>query len=441
MNTLLMILVGVILTLGTGIFVAAEFSFIALDVATVRRRVAEGDKRAAGVLKAIRHLSTQLSGAQIGITLTTILLGYTTQTALTTYFADLFHSTSMAKGLATTLAVVLALVIVNLYSMLFGELVPKNLALAAPLKIAGWVAPLQKSFTWLFKPIVNSMNATANAIVRMFGVTPMEEISSARSASELAAMVLHSAQEGALDANTASRFVKSVGMEKLTAVDAMRDRGRMETIAASASAQDLIDLARETGHSRFPVIEDDADDIVGVAHLRRAIGVPFEKRDQVPVASSSIMTDIPRVPETVSLAPLLVELRDQGTQMAIVVDEYGGTSGLITLEDVVEEIVGEIADEHDPRRRGVRTDSDGTWILSGLLRPDEVGELTGVYLPEDGPFETLAGLILSRLGRMPEVDDSIEINGHVLKVMRLDQRRIAQVRLIPAPPEVVEVQS
>lgn len=432
MNTVLMIIVGVVLTLGTGIFVAAEFSFIALDPATVRRRVAEGDKRAAGVIPAIEHLSTQLSGAQIGITLTTILLGYTTQTALTTYFSTLFHSTALASTVATTLAVILALVIVNAYSMLFGELVPKNLALAAPLKIAGLVAPFQKSFTWLFKPVVYTMNTVANKIVTAFGVEPMEEISSARSASELAAMVRHSAEEGALDVNTAQLFTKSVGMGQLTAVDAMRDRGRMETIVASASAQDLVNLARDTGHSRFPVIDADADDIVGVAHLRRAIGVPFDKRDAVPVTSSSIMTDIPKVPETVSLAPLLVDLRDQGTQMAIVVDEYGGTSGLITLEDVVEEIVGEIADEHDPRRRGVRAAEDGTWQLSGLLRPDEVGELTGVYLPEDGPFETLAGLMLSDLGRMPTVGDTIDVNGNTLKVVAMDGRRISQVLLIPA---------
>ncbi|MDO5747180.1 MAG: hemolysin family protein [Actinomycetaceae bacterium] len=431
MNTLVMIVIGVVLTLGTGVFVAAQFSFVALDSAAVERRAVEGDKRAASVREALRRLSTHLSGAQVGITLTTILLGYTTQVALTTTLTDLFGNWGVASALATVLGVVVALVVVNLFSMLFGELIPKNMALADPLYVAGVVAPLQKAFTWLFSPLIAFFTGTANRVVRALGVTPMEEISSARSASELAAMVRHSAEEGALDVNTATLFTRSVGMGELSAVDVMRSRGHMETLDSDATADDLIELAKTTGHSRFPVIGENSDDILGVAHLRRAIGVPFERRSQVPVTSSSLMTELPRVPETVSLAPLLIDLREQGSQMALVVDEYGGTAGLVTLEDVVEEIVGEIADEHDPRRRGLRMSGDGAWLVPGVWRPDEVQTHTGIFLPEDGPFETIAGLILFELKRMPQQGDTVTVNDCMLEVLQMDGHRIECVKVYP----------
>ena len=437
----LMVLLGVLLTAGTFVFVSAEFSLVALDQASVERRAQEGDRSASQVLRATRSLSTQLSGAQVGITLTTILLGYTTQTSVASLLEDLLGVVGLAQALATTVAVFVAAVLVNAFSMLFGELVPKNLALAHPLRTAGMVVPFQMMFTSLFRPLIVVLNGAANWVLHRMGIEPQEEISSARSANELAALVRHSAEEGTLDTSTASLFTKSIRISELSAVDVMTDRGLVQTLPADAVAADVIALARDTGHSRFPVTGDDIDDILGFVSLRRAVAVPFERRGDVSVQSSSLLAPAPRVPETVALGPLLVQLRDEGLQMAVVVDEYGGVSGIVTLEDVVEEIVGEVSDEHDHRRRGIRRQADGSLLVPGRIRPDELEERTGVVLPDDGPYETVAGLVMTELGRVPEVGDCVDVAGSHLEVTQMKGRRITQVSLVPpAPHEDEEVE-
>lgn len=422
-----MVLLGVLLTVGTALFVAAEFSMLALDPTQVEERVKRKEKGAAGVLKALQHLSTQLSGAQVGITLTTILLGYTTQTALTSLFTQLLQDIKLAASLATAIAVAVALILVNAFSMVFGELFPKNLALAKPFEVARVVTPLQRGFTVLFKPIIMLLNGLSNQVVRALGVEPLEQLSSARSASELTAMVRHSAEAGTLDLSTATIFTRSVGLGRLCARDVMTDRRRMESLEAWQSAEDVVELSRRTGHSRFPVIGEDADDVLGLVHLRRAVAVPFVKRKNVPITAQSLLVKALRVPETVRLAPLLVQLREADLQMAIVVDEYGGTCGIVTLEDVVEEIVGEVADEHDLRRRGIRLEGDNKWLVDGTLRPDEIADRIEVLLPDDGPYETIAGLILVVAGKIPQVGESYKVRGHILTVAKMEGRRIEKV--------------
>lgn len=428
----LMLLLGVVLTAGTAVFVAAEFSLVALDPGTVDQRAADGDRRAAVVSRALKHLSLELSSAQVGITATTILLGYTAQSALSSLLTGPLGSAGLARAAATATAVVLSLVLVNGFSMVFGELVPKNLALADPLGAAGRVAPVQGVFTQALRPVIVVLNNSANAILRRFGVEAAEELSGGRSASELAALVRRSAEQGTLDVSTATLLTRSIGIGALTAVDVMTDRGRLHTLTRDQTAADVVTLAQRTGHSRFPVIGDDSDDIVGLVHLRRAIAVPFERRGEVPVASSSLMDPAPRVPETLALAPLLVQLRDEGLQMAVVVDEYGGTSGIVTLEDVVEEIVGDVADEHDRRRSGAHAGPGGAWVVPGVLRPDELARLAGLHVPDDGPYETLGGLVMARLGRIPDVGDDVRVADVVLRVEQMAGRRVDLLRVWPA---------
>lgn len=425
----LMILLGVVLTAGTAVFVAAEFSLVAMDPATVDRRVAAGDRRAVGIQRALKNLSTELSGAQVGITLTTVLLGYTAQSALVTLLTGPLGSAGLATAAAGATAVVLSLALVNGFSMLFGELVPKNMALADPFATAGVVAPLQRGFTRLLRPVISVLNGHANAILRRFGVEPAEELAGGRSASELAALVRRSAEQGTLDIGTATLLTRSIGIGALTAVDVMTDRVRMTALPRTATAADVVAAARTTGHSRFPVVGDDHDDVIGLVNLRRAIAVPYERRAEVPVTSTSLMIPAPRVPETLGLAALLVSLRDGGMQMAVVVDEYGGTSGIVTLEDAVEEIVGEVSDEHDRRRTGAHAASDGSWVVPGVMRPDELAHVADIVVPDDGPYETLGGLVMTRLGRIARVGDEVELPGAVLRVEQMDGRRIEVLRV------------
>jgi CBS domain containing-hemolysin-like protein len=269
-------------------------------------------------------------------------------------------------------------------------------------------------------------------------ITPADEIDTARSAAELGFLVRRSAQEGTLDEDLADRLTRTLGFTELKAVDAMTDRTQLVVVDADATAADVVALVRRSGHSRLPVIDGSRDDIVGVVALRKAIAVPYQRRAHVAV--KGLMGPIPQIPETAELGPVLVELREAGSQMAVVVDEYGGTSGVITIEDVVEEIVGDVSDEHDPSRLASRHMADGSWRVSGQLRPDEFEAVSSVELPEDPAYETLGGLVMATLGRVPQAGDIVDVGGVTLRVETMDGRRVVALRVWPAADPATEGQ-
>ena len=433
MTAWLLVGLGVLLTVGTAFFVAGEFSLVSVDRPTVERAVAAGDRRAEGVLAAVRTLSTQLSGAQVGITVTTLVVGFLVEPSLATILEPPLHDLGASTALAQPLAAALGLFIATVFSMLFGELVPQNLGISAPLPTAKVVAGPLRMFTRAVRPLITVLNGSANRVLRAVGVEPQEELSSARTPDELAALVRRSAQVGTLHETTAEIITRSLDFADRTAADVMTPRVRMQVARRGDSAADVVATARRTGFSRFPVVAVGLDDVVGVVHLKSAIGVPRDRRGAVPV--EALMADAVRVPETVRLEPLLRALRQQGLQMAVVVDEYGGTAGVVTLEDVVEEIVGEVADEHDRRRAGIVRLSDGSYVIPGLLRPDEVRARADIAVPEGPAFETVGGFVMAVLGRVPAVGDEVEIPGAVLRVERMDGRRVDRLRAVPRPEE------
>lgn len=274
------------------------------------------------------------------------------------------------------------------------------------------------------------LNGTANAVLRTIGIEPQEELSGARSAEELTSLLRRSAMEGSLEQDTATLLTRTIAFSEHTASDVMTPRPRVSTIGVAESAADVIALARRTGFSRFPVIDEDADDVVGIVHVKAAVAVPRDKRAEVPVGA--LRTEAERVPETMHLDSLLTAVRGRGYQMVIVVDEYGGTAGVVTLEDLVEELVGEVSDEHDRTRVDV-VRSRGWLTFPGLLRPDELQDRAGVRVPDDGPYETIGGFVMSRLGRLPVVGDTVPVDGGMLRVERLDGRRIDRIRFTPTP--------
>jgi CBS domain containing-hemolysin-like protein len=274
------------------------------------------------------------------------------------------------------------------------------------------------------------LNNSANAVLRAFGVEPKEELSGARTAEELSSLVRRSASAGLLEADTATLLNRTLAFSGHTASDVMTPRLRIASVRRSDPAQAVLDLARKTGLSRFPVVDEGVDDVVGFVHVKQAIGVPRSRRANVPV--SALQTDALRVPETMKLDTLLGELRGRGYQMAVVVDEYGGTSGIATLEDLVEELIGEVADEHDRARAGIVRGRDSV-TFPGILRPDELAERAGISVPDDGPYETVAGYVMDELGRLPVVGDEVLVDGGTLRVERLDGRRIDRIRFTPDP--------
>ena len=432
MSEWLLLGAAVLLTLGTAVFVAAEFSLVALDRSTVEQAIEAGDKRAVGVLAAVRTLSTQLSGAQVGITITTLVVGYLAQPSLAALLTTPLANLGLDGNAGEGVAVVLALAIATAFSMVVGELIPKNLAISVPLATAKVVAGPQRIFSASVSPLITLLNGSANRLLRMVGVEPQEELSAGRSPEELAALVRHSAAAGTLDRQTAELITRSLGFAGRTAADVMTPRVRTVVLQREQKASEVVALARRSGHSRFPVIDGDLDDVVGIVHLKSAVAVPRERRDEVPVAA--IMSEALRVPETVRLDPLLVELRALGLQLAVVVDEYGGTAGVVTLEDLVEELVGEVADEHDRSRPGIVHRRDGAWLVPGLMRPDEVRDKTGLDVPDGPAYETLGGFVMSGLGRIPQVGDEVPVVGAVLRVERMEGRRVDRVRMLPVPP-------
>jgi CBS domain containing-hemolysin-like protein len=429
----IMLGVGIVLTIGTGFFVASEFALVNLDRADLEAREQRGERGLGVVIGALKRTSTHLSSAQLGITLTTLLTGYTLEPALSVWLEPLFGG--LDEGVATVISSVLAIALATLLSMIVGELVPKNLALSVPRATAKIVVPFQVVFTMVFRPAVALLNNSANGLLRAIGIEPKEELSGARSAEELASLVRRSASEGALERDTATLLARTLVFAEHTAQDVMTPRPRLASVERTDVAQDVIDLARRTGYSRFPVVDDGIDDVVGLVHLKQAVAVPHEKRAEVPV--SALQSDALRVPETMKLDTLLAELRGRGYQMAVVVDEYGGTAGVATLEDLVEELVGEVSDEHDRTRADVVRSRD--WFtFPGILRPDELLERTGVVVPEDGPYETVAGWFMSELGRLPVVGDIVQVDAGAFRIERLDGRRIDRMRFTPSPEQSEE---
>ncbi len=429
MTEWLLVLAGVVLTLGTALFVAAEFSLVALDRPTVQRAVERGEANAKGVLASLRQLSTQLSGAQVGITITTLALGFLTTPALAALFAVPLRAVGLGGTALDTVSNLLALVIATVFSMIVGELVPQFLGFSAPLATAKVVALPVRAFTALARPLIWLLNGSANLVLHAVGVEPREDLSAARNPQELAFLVRSSAEAGTLDPHTARLLTASIGFGDQTAADVMTPRSRATAIERTATATDVVALARRTGHSRFPVMGEDWDDIDGIVHVKKAIAVPHARRDHVPV--SALMTEVSLVPETIRLDPLLVQLRQGGFQLAIVVDEYGGTSGVVTLEDVVEEIVGEVSDEHDTVRSTGRALADGSWTVPGLWRPDEVRDRMGAGVPDGTAYETVGGWVMATLGRVPAVGDEVETDGWRVRVQAMDGLRVDRLRFLP----------
>lgn len=430
----------VALTLGTALFVAGEFSLTALERSTIAGDVARrGDRRARAVERAHRTLSFQLSGAQLGITITTLITGYIAEPVLAKIFNPALEAIGVPVGATAGISLALALILATSLSMVLGELMPKNLAIAKPLAVARATATPLSMFSSFFRFAITGLNGTANALVRRLGIEPTEELGSARSAAELAALVRNSALRGALDPDTAMLVDRSLRFGDLTAEDLMTPRVRVESLEPSDSVRDLIAAASRTGHSRFLVAEGgDLDNLVGVVHIKQAFTLP--PQSLATTSLRSLARPVTRVPDSLDGDSLMDRISSNGLEVCVVIDEYGGTAGLVTSEDIVEEILGDVTDEHDVEESDVTPVGNG-FRCAGLLRLDEVHSAIGYRAPE-GNYETLGGLIMFCLGRIPRTGDIVDLPVHEsasdsfldgpeprwrATVVQMDQRRVDKV--------------
>ncbi|MGX1253984.1 CBS domain containing-hemolysin-like protein [Streptomyces ambofaciens] len=341
-----------------------------------------------------------------------------------------FTAIGVPDGAVSGVSVVVGMLLASAAQMVIGELVPKNWAVSKPLQVARFVAGPQHAFARIFHPVIAALNTVANRLVRALGIEPAEELASARTPGELVSLARHSARAGALEQDTAELFVRTLSLGELTAQHVMTPRVKVSALHSSATAEDVVNLTRATGLSRFPVYREKIDEIVGMVHLKDALAVPVH--DRLRTRAGRIARPALLVPETLPVRPLLTRLRSE-QPIAVVVDEYGGTAGVVTLEDIVEEIVGEVRDEHDgldAPELAPAPPEDGrpAWDVDGSCRVDVLRRV-GLQAPE-GPYETVAGLVADLLGRIPAVGDRAELPGWRLSVRQVGHYRAERIRLV-----------
>lgn len=375
----------------------------------------------------LKRLSFHLSGAQLGITVVSLVLGFVAEPTVATVLDPLLEPLLGAGS--KKVSVVLALALATVFQMVVGELIPKNVVIARPTPSALWLAGPFRLYAVVFGPVISVSERAANWAVRRLGVEPREELSSVRSLAELELLFRSSGAGGTLEPRAVDLLTRSIRFGEKTADDALVPRTSLEALEVDATLADLVQRSLETGHSRFLVYGTDLDDVRGVVHAKSVYELP--PADRAITSVRAVMTEAFVVPESRPLASLLVELREAGSHLAVVVDEYGGTAGIVTMEDLIEEIIGEIDDEHDPEPAELSVEQpSGAFVLAGTLHPDEVAEACGFVVPS-GEYETLAGFVLDRLGRLPVAGEWVAHDGWELEVVEMDRRRIDRVRLTP----------
>ncbi|MFD4523802.1 hemolysin family protein [Streptomyces sp. NPDC058470] len=429
MTEILLLLLALLLTLTCALFVAAEFSLTTVERGDLESAAEAGERGADSALKAVRRLTLQLSGAQLGITVTSLVIGMLAEPSFATLLRGPLEAVGLG-GAASTVATLLGVVISTVVLMVVGELVPKNWAISRPLAVAKVVAGPQRGFTAAFGPFIHHLNNTANRFVRRIGLEPAEELATARGPEELVALAQHSAAAGALEADSAELFVRTLHLSELTAENVMTPRVDVRALEARATAADAANLTHATGLSRFPVYADSLDEVIGTVHIRDVLALEPAERAVTPV--TALATAALLVPDSLPADRLLERLRESRT-MAVVIDEYGGTAGVATVEDIVEEVVGEVRDEHDPIEAPdllpatATEDGRAVWEADGSVRIDELTGM-GLTAPE-GPYETVAGLIATRLARIPAEGDTVDLDGWRLTVLDVEHHRADRVRI------------
>jgi CBS domain containing-hemolysin-like protein len=416
----------VLLILINAFFVAGEFAIVAVDRSLVERRARDGERTARRILNSLRNLSFELSGAQLGITATSLVLGAIAEPAVASLIEPLLLAVRFVpEETSLTISVLLTLVLATGFQMVFGELVPKNLAIARPYRSAVWFGIPMQVVNRVLRRLILLLNSSANWTVRRLGIEPREELAGVRSMEELELMIRSSGEEGRLDDEEMELLTRAITFTEKVAADAMVPRVSVVGLSRHDSIAELRRTSAATGHSRFPVFGEDLDDIVGVVHVKDSIAVPGSRIPVTPVGE--IAQAALQVPESSSLENLLSELQRAGRGMAVVVDEYGGTAGVVTIEDLLEEIFGDIEDEYDLEPEPDEGAQE-IEVLSGLLHRHEVEEIVGFEWAE-GRYETLGGFLVSRLGRFPQVGEMVRVGDTSFEILAMDGHRVDQVRV------------
>ncbi|MFF8881319.1 hemolysin family protein [Streptomyces flaveolus] len=420
-----------VLTAGTGYFVAQEFAYVSADRLALAREAEAGDKKAARALKVLERLSFMLSGAQLGITVTGLVVGFIAEPSVSALLRPVLSGVGIPDGAITGISVVLAFVLATVVQMVLGELAPKNLAIAVPERLAKALAGSTLGYLKVVGPVVRVFDGAANKLLRGVGIEPVEELHHGATLEELGHLIGESHEQGQLPRGTAELLDHALEFSERTLHEVMVPRADAVFVRKDATAAEAISLIGRHGHSNYPVLGDHPDDVAGVLGVRELMRLPTE-RITVTTAGAAARRPL-LLPDTLPLPDAVARMRDHDDEFAVVLDEHGGVAGVVTYEDIAEELVGDIADESDTVTEVAVADGAG-WLVDAGRRLDEVAEVTGIELPEEDDYDTVAGLIVDRLGRFPAIGDRLTVElpaggSAVIDVRTLDRHVPERIRI------------
>ncbi|MFE5831752.1 hemolysin family protein [Streptomyces sp. NPDC056508] len=426
MNAALGLSAVLVLTVGTGYFVAQEFAYVAADRLALAREAEAGDKRAARALKVLERLSFMLSGAQLGITVTGLVVGFLAEPSVSALLRPLLEGTGLSGGAVSAISVVLAFVLATVLQMVLGELAPKNLALAVPERLAKSLAPSTLLYLRIVGPVVHVFDGAANKLLRKVGIEPVEELHHGATLEELSHLIGESHEQGELPPATAELLDHALEFSERTMAEVMVPRADAVFVRKDATLDEAVELIARHGHSNYPVLGDHPDDITGVLgvnELMRLSSTTFGTTTAGEAARRPLL-----LPDTLPLPRAVAQMRERDDEFAVVLDEHGGVAGVVTYEDIAEELIGDIADENDRIVAVAAPDGEG-WRVDAGRRLDEIEQATGIALPEEDDYDTVAGLIIDRLGRFPTIGDRLTVDDVRIEVLSLDRHVPEHVRI------------
>ncbi|NUV82573.1 hemolysin family protein [Streptomyces sp. CAI-155] len=428
---LLGLLAVFVLTAGTGYFVAQEFAYVSADRLTLSREAAAGDKRAARAVKVLERLSFMLSGAQLGITVTGLVVGFLAEPSVSALLRPALDGVGLPDGAVSAVSVILSFVLATVIQMVLGELAPKNLALAVPERLAKSLATSTLIYLRIVGPVIHVFDSAANRLLRRIGIEPVEELHHGATLEELGHLIGESHEQGELPAATAELVDHALDFSERNLGEVMVVRADVTFVRRDAMALEAVELIARHGHSNYPVLGDHPDDPAGVLGVRELMGLPAAELGRTTARELARRPLL--LPEIMKLPAAVAQMRERDDEFAVVLDEHGGLAGIVTYEDIAEELVGEIADESDTVAELAVADGSG-WIVDAGRRLDEIEESTGIVLPEEGDYDTLAGLIIDRLGRFPTVGDRLTVADVRIEVRTLDRHVAEYVRIEHTEP-------
>ncbi|MBT7070580.1 MAG: HlyC/CorC family transporter [Anaerolineae bacterium] len=426
---LLRLVAVIILVLMNGFFVAAEFALVSVRGTRIAELVAKGNKSARWAAKALEHPDQVIAATQLGITLASLGLGWIGEPALSHLLEPLIEMFpgNLQEGASHSISVGVSFTIITFLHVVVGELMPKSIALQNPEGTSLWVARPTLWTEWLFKPFIWALNGTGNALLKMIGVNLAEGHGLTHSVEELKMIVTASAEGGVVETDEQEMLHAIFDFGELLVRRVMIPRTEISAFEADIRLREAIDIAIHSAFTKFPIYDDDLDNIIGIVHIKDLLRAEHDpERDDCKIRE--LAREAYFVPESVPVKSVLQQFRAKRRHIAIVMDEFGGTAGLVTLEDLMEEIVGEVSDPFDTQLPEVQKRSDGTVVVDGLLSIEEVNKKLGMKL-QDPNYDTIAGFMLGRFNRIPEIGDMVEVEGVRLRVEEMDGRRIARLSL------------